>query len=86
MWVILTYDVNTKRVNEISKICRQYLRWTQNSVFIGYITRANLSILLQKLNKKIEKDEDALQIFILRDQKQIKRISIGISKEFSNII
>ncbi|MGP6206915.1 CRISPR-associated endonuclease Cas2 [Cuniculiplasma sp. SKW3] len=86
MWIILTYDINTKRVNEISKICRQYLRWVQNSVFIGYITKANLTILLQKINKKIEKEEDGVQIFILRDQKQVKRISVGLTKEFSNII
>ena len=86
MWVILSYDVNKKRVNDVRKLCLPYLRWIQNSVFIGDITRANLTILTSKLNKKIEPSEDSVQIFILRDQKLAKRVSIGISKEFSNII
>lgn len=86
MWVILTYDVNSKRVNEIRKTCLPYLRWIQNSVFIGDITRANLTILSHKLKKKIEEDEDSIQIFILRDQKLARREIIGKSKEFNNII
>ncbi len=86
MWVILAYDINKKRVNEIRKICLPYLRRIQNSVFVGDITRGNLTILVSKLNRKIEKSEDSVEIFVLRDQKLAKRLSIGISKEFSNII
>ncbi len=86
MWVILSYDVNKKRVNDVRKLCLPYLRWIQNSVFVGDITKANLTILTSKLNKKIEPSEDSVQIFILRDKKLAKRLTIGISKEFSNII
>ncbi len=86
MWIILAYDINTKRVSDIRKTCLPYLRWIQNSVFIGDITRANLTILIAKLKKKIIIDEDSVQIFILRDEKFAKRETIGISKEFSNII
>lgn len=86
MWVILCYDVGKKRVNEIRKTCLPYLRWIQNSVFIGEITKGNLSILMDRLKKKIEKSEDSIQVFVLRDQKLAKRLSLGISKEFTNII
>lgn len=86
MWIILTYDVGKKRVNDIRKTCLPYLRWIQNSVFIGDITKGNLTILMDKLKRKIEKTEDSIQIFALRDQKLAKRLSLGISKEFSNII
>lgn len=86
MWVILCYDVNKDRVNDIRKTCLPYLRWIQNSVFIGPISKGNLIILIDKLKKKIIESEDSIQVFILRDQKLVKRSSIGISKEFNNII
>lgn len=86
MWIILTYDINEKRVQIIRKTCLPYLKWLQNSVFVGDITRANLYILMSKLKTKIKYEEDSIQIFILRDANLAKRISLGLSKEFSNII
>ena len=86
MWVILTYDVNEKRVQVIRKTCLPYLKWLQNSVFVGEITRANLDILISKLKSKMKVEEDSIQVFILRDENLVKRISLGLSKEFSNII
>jgi len=86
MWIILTYDINEKRVNAIRKICAIYLIRIQNSVFIGEIGWANLRILQDKLKDKIIESEDSIQFFILRDQKLVKRIKLGVSYEFSNII
>lgn len=86
MWIILCYDVGKKRVNDVRKTCLPYLRWIQNSVFVGDITKGNLTILMNKLKRKIEKSEDSVQVFILRDQRLAKRLTIGINKEFSNII
>lgn len=86
MWVILCYDVGKNRVEQIRKTCIPYLRWIQNSVFIGEISKGNLTILIDKLKRKIETSEDSVQVFVLRDQKLAKRVSLGISKEFSNII
>ncbi|OWP55480.1 MAG: CRISPR-associated endonuclease Cas2 [Cuniculiplasma sp. C_DKE] len=86
MWIILCYDVGKNRVDQIRKTCVPYLRWIQNSVFIGEITNGNLTILMDKLKQKIESSEDSVQIFVLRDQKLAKRLSLGISKEFNNII
>ncbi len=86
MWIILTYDINEKRVNAIRIICAQYLFRIQNSVFLGEIGWANLRILKDKLKDKINETEDSVQFFILRDEKLVKRIKLGISYEFSNII
>jgi CRISPR-associated protein Cas2 len=86
MWIILTYDIEEKRVQVIRKICLPYLKWLQNSVFIGEITKANLSILISKLKSKINEEKDSIQIFVLRDEKLANRVTIGISKEFGNII
>jgi CRISPR-associated protein Cas2 len=86
MWIVLTYDINEKRVNTIRKICAMYLIRIQNSVFIGEIGWANLRILRDKLKDKIIESEDSIQFFILRDQKLVRRIKLGVSYEFSNII
>lgn len=86
MWIILTYDIEEKRVQVIRKICLPYLKWLQNSVFIGEITKANLSILISKLKSKINEEKDSIQLFVLRDEKLANRVTIGISKEFGNII
>ena len=58
----------------------------QNSVFIGEITRGNLYILISKLKSRINVEADSVQIFKIRDESLVKRITLGISKEFSNII
>ncbi len=86
MWIILAYDINEKRVNTIRKICAMYLIRVQNSVFLGEIGWANLRILQAKLKDKIIESEDSVQFFVLRDQKLVRRIKLGISSEFSNII
>ena len=86
MWIILTYDVEVKRVQIIRKTCLPYLKWVQNSVFIGEITRGNLYILISKLKSRINAEADSVQIFKIRDESLVKRITLGISKEFSNII
>ncbi|SUY64384.1 CRISPR-associated endoribonuclease Cas2 [Clostridium sporogenes] len=38
MFVILTYDIEEKRINRVRKTLKKYLVWTQNSVFEGEIT------------------------------------------------
>ncbi len=86
MWIILSYDVNEKRVNKIRKICMQYLIRVQKSVFIGDISWSNLRILRELLKKEIVEDQDSIQFFILRDEKIVRRIKMGCSYEFSNII
>lgn len=86
MWIILTYDINEKRVNDVRKICRPYLRWVQNSVFLGDISWVDFKILQEKLSSKIIYEEDSILIFIGRDSKLFKRVTIGTAKEFTNII
>lgn len=83
MWIIVTYDINEKRVNTIRKICAQYLIRIQNSVFLGEIGWASLKILKEKLKDKMVLTEDSIQFFIMRDEKLVRRIKIGVSYEFS---
>ena len=62
MYIILTYDVNQKRVSKVHKLIKQYLNWIQNSVFEGEIRESKLKELLEKLNR-ITKEEDKLIYF-----------------------
>ena len=45
MFVILSYDVNRKRVSKAMKICRKYLVHVHESVFEGTITESKLKSL-----------------------------------------
>ena len=54
MFVILAYDVGTKRVGKALKICRKYLFRVQNSVFEGHLTPAKLERLKAELEGILE--------------------------------
>ena len=60
MFVILAYDVKQKRQSKIMKICKKYLFHAQKSVFEGYMTEAQLSMLASELANVVEPDEDSL--------------------------
>ncbi len=86
MYVILTYDVNKKRVGKIMKICRKYMIHIQKSVFEGRLTEANLNRLKNELQKVIQVEEDSICIYQIESLKYAKKLQIGSVEEFSNII
>lgn len=53
MFVVLSYDINKKRVGKVLKICRKYLVHVHKSVFEGTITEAALGRLKRELETKI---------------------------------
>ncbi len=81
MYIILTYDFNEKRVQKALKICRKYLKWVQNSVFEGEITRAKLEKLKWELLETMKKDEDSVRIYILKDERFLKTETLGQVKD-----
>ncbi len=76
MYVILVYDMNTKRVGKMLKLCRRYLNWIQNSVFEGEMTELQLKSLKREANS-IMQDSDSLIIFKNRDKKWLDKEVIG---------
>ncbi len=80
MYVIIVYDVNVKRVNNIRKFLRQHLYWVQNSVFEGELTTSQLEAIKHGISKIINDEEDSVRIYILRDEKAVKTIEIGTPK------
>ena len=86
MFVILTYDVNQKRVSKVMRTCRKYLFHVQNSVFEGTITEAKLNRLKVELENKIDKTVDRICVYEFDSTRYSRREQIGATEELSNII
>lgn len=86
MYVILVYDIDSKRVAKMLKLCRRYLNWIQNSVFEGEITAVKLRELIHEA-KGIMVEKDSLIVFKSRDEKWLDKEVHGYEKnKIDNII
>ena len=80
MYVILMYDVNTRRVGKMLKLCRRYLNWIQNSVLEGELTEVQLKTLLHEAKGIMNAAEDSIIVFKSRDQKWMEKEIVGLEK------
>lgn len=76
-YVILFYDVGEKRVAKVFKLCKQYLKHYQKSVFRGHITTANYLELKGKLNKIIDPTYDLVTFIQTMSEASFFEESIG---------
>ena len=86
MFVILSYDINAKRVGKAKKICRKYLNHVQKSVFDGAITEGQLKRLKNELQQLIVPEEDAVCIYHLDSSKYASKEQMGTVLKSTNII
>lgn len=87
VFVIIVYDVNTKRVNRIKAFLRTHLRWIQNSVFEGETSEGKMRLIEETLNSLINKEKDSVIIYKFRTKKEVKKVVLGKDKElFKNIV
>ena len=86
MFVILSYDVNQKRVGKALRICRKYLAHIQKSVFEGRLTEGQLEKLKRELKRAIDPDKDSVCIYCMESVKYAKKEQIGVMERNSNII
>lgn len=86
MFIILTYDINVKRVAKVMKICRKYLIHIQNSVFEGMISDAKLNKLKREVEQLIDKNVDAVCIYKIGSLKYASKEQIGYVTAHHNII
>jgi CRISPR-associated protein Cas2 len=78
MYYILVYDVaSPKRLPKVLKICRRYMHWIQRSVFEGELTSKQFFDLEDELKKVINKKEDSIIFFAIRNREVIKKETIG---------
>jgi len=81
MFVIITYDVGEKRVGKVCKKLREYLDWTQNSVFEGEIQKGKLAKCMSEL-KKILSNDDSVYIYKVENPNHVKKEVVGRSRSF----
>lgn len=86
MYIILTYDISSKRVAKAMKICRKYLRHVQKSVFEGTVTQAKVNQLKVELQKVIVPSEDSILMYEFESLRFTSKEHIGKYEEYTNII
>ncbi|WP_323735834.1 CRISPR-associated endonuclease Cas2 [Methanosphaera sp. ISO3-F5] len=79
MYVIIIYDINTKRVNKVHKYLKTYLTWIQNSVFEGEITKSQYQTITTELKTLIDEEKDSIIIYEI-PEKYLNRTIIGYEK------
>ncbi len=80
MYIILVYDVGTKRCGKMLKLCRRHLNWIQNSVFEGEMTAAKLRELKHEAAQIMVQDEDSLIIFKNQQSHWLEKEVLGLEK------
>jgi len=63
MYIVLAYDVNSKRVSKVMKTVKKYLLPVQKSVYEGFITESKLESLKDELANRIEPENDGVLIY-----------------------
>lgn len=81
MYIILVYDVGTKRCGKMLKLCRRYLNWIQNSVFEGEITEVKLLELKHQAMHIMDEETDSLIIFKTRQEKWLDKEIVGHERQ-----
>lgn len=79
MYLVIVYDVNVDRVNNVHKFLKSYLHWQQNSVFEGKITKAQYNEIIEKLHYLIDDEEDSIIIYKF-PFKYLDKKAMGIEK------
>ena len=87
-YVFLFYDIadeeseiGKNRVNKVFKICKQYLKHHQKSIFRGNITPSNQIKLQNDLKKIIDKKLDFITIVKVVNSGSFEELVIGNPKQ-----
>lgn len=86
MFVILAYDVDSKRVNKIRKITKKYLTPVQESVFEGFIGESKLNKLKNELQNSIDALTDSVIIYNLGSTCFAQKESLGFPNSDNDCI
>ena len=79
MYLVIVYDVNVHRVNNVHKFLKSYLHWQQNSVFEGKISKSQYNEIIDALNELINDEEDSIIIYKF-PYKYLEKTILGIEK------
>ena len=85
MYVIITYDVAEERVGKVNKKLKEYLIWSQNSVFEGEISSGLFKQLMFELENIVNKNVDSINIYRIENPNHLKKSSYGVDKSFDEM-
>lgn len=83
MLVLITYDVNTetkqgvKRLTKVAKVCVNYGRRVQNSVFECLVNSTQFAIIKKQISEIIDAEKDSVRYYVLGDQYKNRVEHIG---------
>ena len=83
MFVLITYDVNitspngAKRLREVAKVCMNYGKRVQNSVFECLLTEAQFVKLRNQLSHPLKIEQDGIRFYDLGKNWKNKVDTIG---------
>lgn len=83
MFVLITYDVNitspngAKRLRRVSKVCLDYGKRVQNSVFECVLTETQFVLLKNQLKGLIEEKQDSVRFYLLGNNWKRRIETIG---------
>lgn len=80
MFVILVYDVGSKRVGKVIKTAKKYLIPVQNSAFEGVITESKLKKLKNELLSITDTEHDSVIIYKLGSVTYAEKEELGKAK------
>ena len=69
MFVLMTYDVNVRRIVRALNTARRYLRRVQNSVFEGELTPGKFSSLKGEMSRVLDFKTDKVLFYTWRTTK-----------------
>ncbi|ACO03471.1 MAG TPA: CRISPR-associated endonuclease Cas2 [Persephonella sp.] len=83
MFVIVTYDISEdRRLNKVRKILKKYLYWSQLSTFEGEISEGKLAQCMSEINDVIDRNEDSIYVYEVKNPRNIKKKVLGIKKSY----
>ncbi|MCX7927226.1 MAG: CRISPR-associated endonuclease Cas2 [Candidatus Omnitrophica bacterium] len=83
-YLIVTYDVEEKRVNRVRKILKKYFMWVQNSVFEGEISEGKLEKCRREILNFINTETDSVYFYHLENRLNYYKDILGVEKDMTD--
>ena len=79
MFVILSYDAESRRGSKLQKIAKKYLHPVQRSLFQGFLTEKQCRLMKEELAKALDTEKDTVILYKLPDAYYLRMDEIGTS-------
>ena len=79
MFVILSYDAESRRGSKLRKIAKKYLHPMQRSLFQGFLTEKQCRLMKEELAKALDTEKDTVILYKLPDAYYLRMDEIGTS-------